>query len=239
MRGGVLFSTLLALFVGCGGSEPEPKAPEPPHEEAPPQEAQGPKLTVASELGEIDPKATDQTFERLQPQLLICFRQGQQRVEYLSGDVKFFVRVAPDGSIRWVYLEETTMGDRDTERCMLDAIRAARWPQPKGGDAEVHKSFGFDLPSSVRAPVEWSAERVAQAIAKHGEEATKCRSGAAGDFHVTAYVEPHGKAGRVQAVGVQPPNADGDARIDCIVDAVWKMKMPSPGSFAAKVTFVL
>jgi hypothetical protein len=230
---------LLAGGGGCGESKPEPVAPV-TTQEAPPPVSHAPRLSVASELGEIDPKAADKTFEKLQPQLMSCYAEGQQRIEFLSGDVKFFLRIAQDGSVHWSYLEESSMGDRDTERCMLDALGAVHWPQPQGGEAEVRKSLGFDAPGNVRAPVAWETDRVAATLGKHGDEANKCKQGVRGTFHVTAYVEPHGKgAGKVQAVGVAPPSKDGEDKVDCIVEAVKKLKMPSPGSYAAKVSFIL
>ena len=42
-----------------------------------------------------------------------------------------------------------------------------------------------------------------------------------------------------QAVGVAPPNKEGEAKVDCVVDVVRGLKLPSPGSYAAKVTFSL
>jgi hypothetical protein len=69
-------------------------------------------------------------------------------------------------------------------------------------------------------------------------------------FKVTAYVQPGepgtgkkhkhaGPHGKVVAVGVASPNKEGDSKADCIVDAVKDWKMPSPGAYAAKVTFSL
>jgi hypothetical protein len=227
---------LLVLASACGGSPPPPPAPPP---EPPAPVHNGPHLSVQGELGEIDQEATDKAFRGLQPGLMQCYQQGQKRVEYLSGDIKLFLRVGPDGGARWAFFEQTTLGDRATERCMLDAVKSAHWPQPTGGEAEVHKDLGFDPPSNVRKPVDWNPDRVAEALDKHGGDASSCKAGAAGSFRVTAYVEPHGKGGKVQAVGVAPPSKDGDDKIECIVDAVKKMKMPSPGSYAAKVSFVL
>lgn len=227
----------LLLVSACGGPPPEPVAPV---VEAPPPPRHSPKLAVQSELGEIDSGATDKVFAELQPKFMACYQDGQRRVEYLSGDVKFFLRVAPDGSTRWVFMEESTLGDRATERCMLDVMSSARWPAPSGGEAEVHKGFGFDPPSNVRPPLEWSTDRIAETLGKSGDDVNRCKGGASGTFHVTAYVQPHGKQhGRVQAAGVAPPNKDGEDKIDCIVDAVKKLKVPSPGSWAAKVSFIL
>jgi hypothetical protein len=231
-----LGAALVLLACSCGSSPP-PKAPDP--ESPPPPVDHGPHLSVQGELGEIDQDATEKTFRGLQPDLMQCYKQGQKRVEYLSGDVKFFLRVGPDGGAKWAFLEQSTLGDRLTERCMVTAIVDARWPQPTGGEAEVHKEIGFDPPSNVRKAVDWSPERVTATLGKHGADASGCKAGASGDFKVTAYIEPHGKGGKVQAVGVAPPAKDNDDKVDCIVDAVKKMKMPSPGSYPAKVSFTL
>ena len=234
----IAFAALSPLLEACGGSEPPPKAKEPERETAKPV-SHGPLPSFSTELGTIDPDEVAKTFAHIQASLMACYADGQKRVEYLSGDVKFFVRVGQDGAARWTFLEESTLGDRDSERCMLDRIMSTRWPQPQGGEAEVQKQIGFDAPGNVRAPAEWSTDRVAATLGKHGDDAMRCKKGESGTFHVTAYVEPAGKGGKVQAVGVAPPNKDAEGKVDCIVDAVKKLKMPSPGSYAAKVNFIL
>jgi hypothetical protein len=228
---------LLLLLAGCGGAEPPPKEPE-----AAPQESsahRGPKLQMQTELGQIDPAKTEATFARLQADFMRCYASGQKRVEFLGGDVKFFLRVKQDGSAKFAYLVDASLGDRKTERCMLDLVTRTAWPVPEGGEAEVQKSLGFDPPGDVRAPTDWSPDRVAAAIGQHGGDIAKCRDGLSGTFHVTAYVEPLGSSGQVAAVGISSPSADGEARADCLVDVVKKMKLPSPGSYAAKVSFTL
>jgi hypothetical protein len=196
-------------------------------------------MSVSSELGQIDPAEIESAFKTLQPGFMGCYQDRQKRVEFLGGDVKFFLRVGQDGKAKWAYLSDATLGDRATERCMLDLAIGAHWPTPEGGEAEVQKSIGFDPPGNVRAPADWSADRVASAIGMRAADVAKCKAGASGTFHVTAYVEPQGKAGKVTAAGVAPPNQDGESKADCIVDVVRKMKMPSPGSYAAKVSFTL
>jgi hypothetical protein len=225
----------LAL-AACGGSAPPAKEPE---AEPPPPVSHGPKMKMQTELGTIDPGQTEAAWTKLQPSLMRCYTDGQKRLEYLGGDMKFFLRVGQDGSARYVYLLDGTLGDRETERCMLDLALGARWPTPDGGEAEVQKSMGFDPPSNVRAPFDWPSDKVSAALVAHGTDLAKCKAGVTGSFRVTAYVGPAGKAGHVLAVGVIPPNKDGDDKSDCIVEVVKKMKMPSPGSYAAKVSFTL
>lgn len=45
--------------------------------------------------------------------------------------------------------------------------------------------------------------------------------------------------GRFKAIGIAPPNKDGAEKVDCLVDALKSLDLPSPGSYAAKVTFSL
>jgi hypothetical protein len=222
--------------VACGGSEPPPKEPE---AAPPPPVRHAPKLKMQSELGEIDPKQTEATWTKLQPALMSCYDEGRKHLEYLGGDVKFFLRVAQDGAAKYVYLLDGTLGDRKTERCMLDLALNASWPRPDGGEAEVQKSMGFDPPSNVRAPSDWSSDRVTAALDARSADVAKCKAGTSGTFRVTAYVQPSGKGGQVAAVGMVPPNKDSEGTVDCLVDVVKKMKMPSPGSYAAKVSFTL
>jgi hypothetical protein len=225
---------LLVVTASCGGSQEEVKAPE-TDTQAPRQAAQGPKPQVQQELGSIDPAAVQRTWDNLQMRFDSCRKQGMQRVEYLHGDVKFFVRVGGDGHAKWVYLEDSTIGDRDTESCFIDAVRTASWPKPDGGDAEVRNSFGFD--PEGRAPAPWSSDKIATVLGKNDKELLKCKKGLREMVHVTMYVEPHKKEGKVQAVGASVPAKDADEKIECILNEVRGWKLPSPGSWAAKVEF--
>lgn len=230
---------LAVSSIACGSAPPPPVETPTTPETPTAQKPRGPKLEMQTELGEIDPAAVEATMQRTQPKLQECHRSGLKRVEYLSGDVKFFLRIGEDGRVKYGYFEESTMGDRDTEKCIMQALEAATWPKPKGGEAEVRKGFGFDAPGDVRAPTSWASDKLASALGKAEEDVKRCREGASGSFKATAYVEPDGKHGKVQAVGIAFPNKDSDGKIECLVKAVKAMKLPSPGSYAAKVTFIL
>jgi hypothetical protein len=238
--------TVAAVFAGLGatacGGAPEPKVPE-PEPEAPKVDRPAKTPRVSQELGSIDERATQQTFERLQPQLASCQRDGLKHIDYLAGDVKFFLRVGQDGRVRYAYLEESTIGDRDTEKCMLAVVTTTQWPKPEDGEAEVRKGMGFDASGDARPPADWNSDKIALVLAKQAEDAIKCKESVKGTFHITAYVVPNGhgkkKEGRVEAVGIASPSKDGEAKADCIVAAIKEWKMPSPGSYAAKVSFNL
>jgi hypothetical protein len=234
-----LLSLSISALAACGSSPPPP-AEEPKSETttARPRSG-GPKLQMQAELGEIDQAAVESTMKSAQGKLQECHRQGLRRVEYLSGDVKFFLRIGEDGRVKYGYFEESTLGDRDTEKCIFGVLESQSWPKPQGGEAEVRKSFGFDAPGDVRAPTSWHPDKLAQALGKAEDDVSKCKSGASGNFKVTAYVEPDGKQGKVQAVGIAHAGKDADDKIECLLKAVKHMKLPSPGSYAAKVSFIL
>lgn len=234
----VLSLLAFALVPACGHEEPV-KAPEP----VPTTTAARPrpKLNMTSELGSIDDRAVQKTFERITPAFDGCRKAAQKRLSFVAGDVAFFIRVGTDGKVKYSYFEASTLGDYDAERCLLDVVDGAEWPVPDGGEAEVrYKGYGFDLDQNVRGPFDWSADKVAASLGKHKEELDRCVEGTAdAKFSVTAYVEPAGKEGKVQAAGVAVSNKEGAAKIKCVLDAVKGIKMPSPGSYASKVTFAL
>ena len=184
----------------------------------------------------MDPGAVKKAFGSLDEQFMGCQKRALDRVEVLSGSVKFFLRIGADGAARWTYLEGSELGDRETEKCLLDAVRAAQWPKPDGGDAEAH--YGMELPlQSTRPANDWSPDKVSAALGKHGDAIDRCKAGARGTFHATMYVGPGGK---VLAAGMATSNKDGEEKADCLTEVLLKMKgLPSPGSWPAKVAFDL
>ncbi len=230
-----------ALCVGlicgaCGGGTVEA-----PHVDPVPTVTahhEGPHMRVAGQLGSIDEAATKNTFAKLSDPFQTCQTSGLKRIDYLAGDVKFFLRIGEDGRAKWGYLEKSTLGDIETEKCLMNIAMGASWPVPDGGEAEIqYDGLGFDPPSTARLPTDWPSDKIATTLGKHGEALNKCvDAGKGAKFTVTAYVVPGGK---VQSVGVATNTKDGAEQIDCIVSAVKAMKMPTPGSWAAKVAFQL
>lgn len=233
---------LFGLLAACGGSTPPADAPptegdpakEPPAAAATPKRAGNGTPQVSQELGEIDPKEVDRAWQKVE--VTSCHSSAVKRVEYLSGDFKTFIRLDASGKVKQAYFEETSLGDREFEKCILQSIARAPWPTPKGGEAEIHKGMGFGI-GDAREPTKWPGDKVEAAVAK--TQAATCTEGTKGSFVVTAYVKPEGKDGRFEAIGVQPPSFAAESKVDCIVDALKSAKLPSPGSYAAKVTFKL
>jgi hypothetical protein len=230
----------LTALAACGGGAPPPKTAEEPaqeeHAEKPRAKREGP--SVSQELGEIDQKETERALAKVQPDVVACQKGGAARVEYLAGEARAFVRLDQNGQVHWSFLEGSTLGDRATEKCILGVLAKAPWPRPRGGEAEVRKGFIFDG-GDAREPAQWAPDRMFDALAKADAAISSCKAGVSGKFAVTAYVLPDGKGGKVQSAGIAPPSKEGEAKVDCLVDVVRGMKVPSPGSYAAKVSFTL
>src|SRR6266511_2494921 len=131
MRPAALLAVVsLASIVSCGGSEPTPQGPTSEAAKTAPRPRAKQRLSISGQLGSLDEGKVDDTFNRLMPRFGNCLSQGSSRVEFIGGHVKFFVRIALDGTAKWAYLSESTIGDRDIERCMLGVAKSARWPMP-------------------------------------------------------------------------------------------------------------
>jgi hypothetical protein len=270
------------LLLACGGSTPPPKTDDTASQSTRRTDDNGGGgPVVEQELGSIDPQAVDQTFNRLlDGKLESCHKKGRERLDVLAGEAKVFLRVGKDGRAKYTFFDESTIGDRDTEKCVLDVLSSTDWPKPNGGEAEVRSSFSWSA-GGERPPTAWATDKVDSAMASMPEAKSavdKCKAGVSGAFRITAYVEegepessgtaaaeaaPHPAAakkgvgakkapshvgakrvehehgGRFKAIGIAPPGKDGADKVDCIVDAIKSVSLPSPGSYVAKVTFTL
>ncbi len=231
---------ILALAIaasGCGASPP------PPVEEARPavvddaSKHRAPAPTVEGEIGGLNDVKVNRAFEYVSGKLTACFTKGAERLAYLSGDVRFVVRIAADGSARWAYVKDSTLGDRETEVCMLDALKAATWPRPVGGEGLAENGFTFDAGGDERPPVAWSPDQLGPAYKRAKGALSKCRKQAGTrSIKATLYVDTDGKA---KAVGVASADEKGEAAASCVIGVLKGLKLPSPGSYASKVSVTI
>jgi len=228
-----LLALPLVLLAACGDATPVPKtADDKPETEEP----HASKMAVSSEIGGLDEAKVNAAFESSLSGLERCLNQGASRVEFLGGSVSFFVKIDMEGKVDGAYLEKSTLGDRDTEKCMLDALRAKHWPKPVGGEHGLaRKSFDFDPPNDVRAPADYDQDHLGKGLDKISGKLASCKH-AKGAYEATMYVATDGS---VLSAGVTPPNEDGEDSVDCLVATLKGAAFPSPGSWPAKITFTL
>ncbi len=231
----LVIPALALLALACGGATPE--AVVAPIE--PPERIDAGPSYMESEIGGMNQYDVEDTFTRLQDPIFSCVRDGTDRLREMGGKFSVKLRVNKKGSVISAYLAQSTLGDRETERCVLEVARSVSWPKPLGGEGIAERSF--DVDPSVE-PVQWKAEKVRSARKSLGQKLDKCyrevigsaRVPEEGAFTATAYIDARGK---VVAAGVAPPHAAGERAADCLVDALRATKFGSPGRKAAKVTF--
>jgi hypothetical protein len=226
---------LVVLALACGSKSPPAQSPRPIQASKPaPREVQ---LSVTSEVGALDEDAVSSVFEHAQGGLMGCAKKGASRVELLGGDIAFYVGINLAGHAEEVRIDHSTIGDRDTEACMIGVLRGRLWPKPVGGrKGQVRKSFAFDMPSDARPPVEWTADDIETTLKKVHRRVEACTGGGSGTYQVTAYIDTHGIP---ISVGVAPPDSVADSQVDCLVAVIKGTKFKSPGSYPAKVSFEL
>jgi hypothetical protein len=233
---------LLALSLGasalalpaCSSAPPPP--PETPKTEEPSNRN---RVTPSfeSEIGALDELKVKQTFQRSAEKLSGCFTRGSEKIPYLAGEIRFVVRVAKDGSTRWAFVKDSTLGDRATESCMLEVLKGATWPKPEGGEGLAENSFAFEPGGDERPPVAWTPEQLGAPYKGAKGALAQCRKKAKTKaLKATMYVDTDGKAA---AIGVSSADEHGEAAVDCVVHALSALKFPSPGSYASKVTVAI
>lgn len=219
---------------------------------------------MTQELGSIDDAAIQDVFVKIADQLATCHAQGRARVGVLAGDVTVFMRIDAQGHARYDYLQASTLGDRDTEKCILDLLQQTTWPTPVGGEAEVTHNFGWSA-GGEKPPLLWESNKVTDAIdasqtAKHSLDQCKRSVNA---MQITGYVssgppapstpapkkskaksrkksgKSKGKLGHFRAIGAASSTKDVADQIDCVIDALKDLPLPSPGKSTAKIFLTL
>ena len=222
------------LLAGCGGADkPAPKVARVQDETPAPEHVDRGPASYEAEIGGLSHDDVKNKFDRLRPELLRCVEEASTRLSVVGGSVCLRMRVARDGSLRWAYLSDSTLGDRDAERCVLDTVKSKTWPKPLSGDGLAEVGFEVEpadspmaLPSTARTLLEKRAESLTK----------QCREGIRGEFRATVYV---GRSGKLLSVGVTPPDQQGESASDCIADALRGLRLgrvavntaPSKASF--------
>jgi hypothetical protein len=206
-------------------------------------------MVTEGTLGTLPQHVVESTLQARQRKFLRCFTDAWRQDPLVGGEVRFVFRVGQGGKVRWVYPVISTVGDIDTERCLLDVARQARFPEPHGVEAEFSWSLAVDPMEDVRPPVPWEPDQASAAVSEHRASVLEaCTGGAPTAYRVTAYVAPGGTvrtagvAARVEAeasIGVGEPSVATQRARECVAEQVRAWELPDPGSYPAKVTFDL
>jgi hypothetical protein len=226
----------LAALAGCGGEVTQNKPPDTGGTNEQTSGGNG-GANFEAEIGALDQDKVQSTLQRTSDKLSACFTSGVRRIPFMGGEIRFALRIAQGGTATVAYLKESTLGDRDTESCMLGALRSASWPSPVGGkEGLAEGGFSFDPSADERPPVALEPERLGKELPKAKQALATCRaSQGAGPIKATLYIDTDGKP---LSVGISSADPKGEAVASCVVDALRGMSFPSPGSYAGKVSLI-
>jgi len=223
-----------AATLSCGNDKPDPRTAvdvDDPGTMAPKRGGGGP--AIHAEVGALDPEQVKATFTEAMGDLSSCLDEGRAELEWLAGEIRVFLRIANDGSVRYSFPMRSTFGHRATEQCILATLSERSWPQPQGGEeGETTQSFAID--AEGRPAVQLEPSVLGANASKLGDKLQRCRddAGTAG-LSVTLYINPDGE---VIAAGAAVDDDKGNDAIPCALDAARSLRFGSPGSWPGKTT---
>lgn len=221
------------IVTACGGGQETPQTPT-DDGAAEQGHRSGPSMGMDADIGALDEGKVTSVFQKQSSKIASCFEKGARRLPYLAGEIRFQVRVDLSGKAKSVHALDSSLGDHDTEECMMHALESTTWPAPEGGREGIAESpFTFDAGGAARPPVDLDASALGKDADKLHDVVSGCRSSSgAGKLKATIYVEADGT---VKASGVSGPDAASRQAGRCVADGVKALKLASPGSYAGKI----
>lgn len=244
MRPRAVFPLLLA--TACSGAQPPPPAAAPP----PPAVDAGPPpapvvasrcgnahgIAIEGQMGALDPNRVRRTLHDAEPTLTACYTHRVEELPCLAGHIDLRIRVGEDGAVRWAIPTTSTLGDRATERCIVDAAAALHFEPPCGGESEVTYGLDFEGGPDRRPATAWTPQRVETALRTRRTALATCRHGDRSALQVTLYVAPNGS---VAAAGAALASHEALEMTDCVLREVQALHLPTPGSWYARTTVTI
>jgi hypothetical protein len=227
----------LGVVAGCGGGSVSTPPAAAVSDPAPRADAPGrPAVATEAEIGGLDEREAEESFRASLDGLQACVSHGVERVEFMGGSIEFAVKIDGNRQAASVWAAESSLGERSTEKCMFEALRAVSWPAPQGGLFGIARnSFEFEPRKGAPTPAVWDAGRVAGVVDDAQGSIGEC-GGSLGPMLITLYIGENGKALAGGAASEEPID---EAKVDCVVDALLAARYPKPERTPTKVRFRL
>jgi len=237
LRQSALFAAV-SLTFGCGGAVATAEPVTPPSVPAAEEEV-APSRTVAAtaEIGGLNEREAEDSFRASLDGLQACVSDGVERLEFMGGSIEFAVKVDASRQARSVWASHSSLGERSTEKCMFEALRAVSWPAPQGGTFGIARnSFEFEPRKGAPTPAVWDAGRVAGVVEHLHGSLDECGHATTDGLLITLYI---GENGRALAGGAESAEPVDESEVDCVVDTLLNARYPRPERTPTKVRFQL
>lgn len=231
---------LSCLGAACGSDAP---ARRPAPERLPPASAAVPApvpesapVTIKGLTGTLNKDDVHQTMDAQQPAFDACIGASRRRLRWVSGSIRFVFKVGGEGQIEQVHPIESTIGHRELEACLSQAVAATVFPRP-AGRATATFTWGMTVePVPGRLPEPLDEKLLRQVLSKRRRDVVKnCKIRRRERFLVTAYIA---RNGRVLSAGAVPLPPKASEKLECVLEEIASWRMPKIERHS-KVSFLL
>jgi hypothetical protein len=249
---------LFAVVVGCGGSSPAAKKPEPEPQpiakrvpiEEPEDEGPADGVQIVSTKGHMEKASIDAWLEPNSPALSECYMSRVGKRKWLGGRVQVHWNINKAGELTSVKISESDLGNWAVEKCLLELARAGTFGKPVNGDADFSVPLEFSAKGSL---LSWDEDQALRAVGGQLASLDACVDPAKAngkkkkapapkpngkvklpnDVTITMYVGPGGKA---QSVGFSSTAGEiDDAWADCAEKTALGWRLTDPKGVIAKL----
>jgi hypothetical protein len=198
-------------------------------------------LAVSGTVGALDAGEVQRSIDRAARRVDDCLETARKRQPYLGGEIGVHIVVDQNGRTASAALTRSTLGDHDTEDCIVSAFAGQQWPRPVGGETGLVDHTMSSSPGTTDPAEDWTADRLRQAMARDGggfedlqRKLADCmREAKLSGMRVTMYLDEDGIA---QSVGVASEDGRGGDAAGCVDAMVKATSFPSPGDHLVKVS---
>ena len=225
---------LVALGPACGGDKGARRGEGGPEfamrHKAPPPRPADPyaDVTMSSEVGVVDSDDVEATIQDHFDEVRGCYARAGKAQKYAGGKVLLRFLIAGDGAAQDVWVLESSLGNYDVERCLVEVGRKIRFHAPGGNKATTFE-YPVEFRSSTGVSVlDVDGPKVEHDVAMLMPQLAACGRVADGDINAIVYIEPNGLPGSVGLSGAAAMDEDAG---DCVVQTIrgWRMSIARPG----------
>jgi TonB family protein len=185
-------------------------------------------MSVDNELGVLDGEEVEATLTQHFDDIRGCYQRAGKAQRYAGGRVMLRFMIGGDGIAQDVLVIESSLGNYDVERCLVEVGRRIAFHAPSG-----HKATTFEYPVEFRstnqvAVLDADGIKVEHDISVFLPQLAACGRLAADDANAIIYIEPNGFPG---SVGLAAGSTLDEDVADCMVQTIrgWKMSATLPG----------
>jgi TonB family protein len=234
-RAALPFMAITLIGAGCGSDKAarqDESASSLAHKRRAPKRTDNqdpvPGMSVDSELGVLDTEDVEATLKDHFDDIRGCYQRAGKAQRYAGGRVLLRFLVGGEGISQDVLVVESTLGNYDVERCLVEVGRRIAFHAPSG-----HKPTTFEYPVEFRstnqlAVLEVDGVKLDHDLSVFLPQLAVCGQLAVEDANAIIYIEPNGFPG---SVGLAAGSTLDEDVGDCMVQTIrrWRMSSTLPG----------